>query len=143
MQEFDIKLRNESKKISLKSLKTNCVRIKFKVKGLYKKLKFKAEVSFTIIITNNIVEILNLSIENLDLFENSTSDLFFNNVYTLTTYEFLENDNKIKKIYYYLKNFINSIGVSRDGNQINAIIFNTTTGKIKKLNIRGYLRKCT
>lgn len=44
MLEFNIKLRNESKKINLSNLKSNSLKLKFKVKGLYKDNKFKGEV---------------------------------------------------------------------------------------------------
>ena len=141
MQEFNIKLRNESKKVSLKDLKTDCIKIKFKVKGLYKDLKFNAEINFVICIVNNKIEIHKLSISDLDVCDKSSSDFICNNIYTLSACDIIENEDNIKKIYNHLKLFINSIEINRDNNRINYIVFNSTNNKIRKVNIRGYARK--
>jgi hypothetical protein len=141
MQEFNIKLRNESKKVNLLNLKTNYLKIKFKIKGLYKKnFKFKGEVNFVISIINNNIEIKNLSISDLDVYNNSSSDLIYNNVYTLSACEIIENENYIKKIYNNLKEFVNSIEINKKDNKINYIVFNSSKNKIRKINIKGYAR---
>lgn len=140
MQEFDIKLRNEIKKISLNELKADCIKIKFKVKGKYKDLKFKAEIIFIIKIVNNKIEIHDLSICELNICESSSSEFICNNIYTLTSCKVIENKNNIKKIYNFLKHFINSIEINKTKNQINFIVFKTTD-KINKINIKGYARK--
>ena len=141
MHEFNIKLRNESKKVSLIDLKTNCIKIKFKIKGLYKNLKLKGEVNFVICIINNKIEINKLSIEDLDVYNNSSSDFIFDNVYTLSAYEIVQNKDNIKKIYNNLKELVNSIEINKENNYINYIVFNSSKNKIRKLNIKGYVRK--
>jgi hypothetical protein len=143
MQKFNIKLRNDFKKVSLKELKTNCVKLKFKVRGLYKKLKFKAEVNFIACVIGDKNEIHNLSISDLDVCDGSSSDLVYNNFYTLTACDIIENEDCTRKIYNHLKNFINSIVINKNQNQnqVDYIVFNSSKNKIKKLNIKGYVRK--
>jgi hypothetical protein len=141
MQEFNIKLRNNSIKVNLKDLKTDYIKIKFKVKGLYKNLKFKAEVNFIVYIVNNKFEIHKLCICNLDICNILSSDFVCNNIYTSSICDIIKNEDYIKKIYNQLKYFINSIEINKDNNQINSIVFNSVNNKIKKINIRGYARK--
>ena len=141
MLKFKIKLRNESKKISLKDLKTNCIKIKFKVSGLYKNLKFKAEVNFVICIIDDKIEIYNLFISDLDVCDNSSSDFVCENIYTLTPYDVIKSEDNTRKIYNNLKNFLNSVVINKNDKQINSIVFDSSKNKIKKLNIKGYARK--
>ena len=142
MLEFNIKLRNESKKINLSNLKSNSLKLKFKLKGLYKDNKFKGEVYLLIKLENDKLHIIDVSINDLNIIDcNSSSNDIFDNVYTMAAFDLINNDNVNKKVYTHLKNFIHNIQITSDKNLITSIIFDSRNSKVKKLNIKGYVRK--
>jgi hypothetical protein len=142
MLEFNIKLRNDVKKLSLSKLKSNSLKLKFKVKGLYKDNKFRGEVYLVIKLENGKLKIVDVSIYDLNVIDcKSSSEYIFNNVYTMTAYDVINDENVTKKVYNYLKNLINNIQITTDKNLITSIVFDLRDSKIRKLNIKGYVRK--
>lgn len=142
MLEFNIKLRNESKKLNLSNLKSNSLKLKFKVKGLYKDNKFRGEVYLLIKLENGKLHMFDVSINDLNIIDcSSSSNDIFDNVYTIAAFDLINNDNLNKKVYTHLKNFINNIQITSDKNLITSIIFDSINSKVKKLNIKGYVRK--
>lgn len=142
MIEYNIKLRNEAKKISLKNLNSDSIKIKFKLKGIYKNIKFKGEISLIIHSKNNKFEINKLIISDLDISgKNSSSNSLSKNVYTLSIFETNNDEKNIKHIYKYLKYFVNSLNIKIENNLIDSIVFNNINSNIKKINIIGYARK--
>jgi len=142
MEEFKIKLRNNKKDLILTKLNTDSIKVKFRIKGLYKEIKFKSEVSVKIFIKHNNIKIKDLSICDIDLFDSkSSSDYMFSNPYNLNFNELtIDNDGNIKKIYNHIKDFINSIKITKNQNLISSLAFNSENSKIKKMNIKGYVR---
>lgn len=142
MLEFNIKLRSDSKKISISNLNSDSLKLKFKVKGLYKDKFFSGEVYLIVKLENNKLNIIDLSINDLDVKKcNSSYDDIFTNIYTLTAFDLIDNENITKKVYNSLKTFINGVKITSDKNLITSIIFDSTNSKFRKLNIKGYVRK--
>lgn len=142
MIEYHIKIRNDAKKINLSNLKSDSLKFKFKLKGLYKEHKFKAEVSLIVALVNNKLKITDVSIYDLDVdVHKSSSDIIFKNIYTTIPSEFIDNENLIKKIYKKLKSFIYNFQITKNNDSITSIVFDSRNSKIKKLNIKGYVRK--
>jgi hypothetical protein len=52
-------------------------------------------------IVNDKIEIHNLSISDLDIFGDSSSEFVYNNIYTCTAYDIIENEDNTRKIYKY------------------------------------------
>lgn len=142
MIELNIKLRNDAKKLSLSNLKSDSLKIKFKVKGLYKNIKFGGEIYLIIKLKNGKLKIIEDSIHDLNIVESkSSSDEIFNNVYTMISNDFINSENVTKKIYKHLKKIINNIKIKFNEDLITSIIFDLRNSKIIKLNIKGYIRK--
>jgi hypothetical protein len=141
MLEFNIKLRNDAKKLSLSNLKSNSLKLKLKVKGLYKNHKFRAEIYLIIKLENNKLKIVDISIYDFNIVECSSSSLdVFDNIYTIKLFDSIDNKNINKKVYNHLKTFINNIKITSDKNLINSFVFDSTNSKIRKINIKGYVR---
>lgn len=145
MSEFNIKLRNESKKVDLKSFNSNFIKIKAKLKGKYKDIKFKAEIILKIRYKNNSLEIIENSISNLELNKNNSySGFIYDNIYTLNSFSSsdLYSDDKItKKIYTQLKLFLNKVKISHNDLILTSIIFDNENLKISKINMKGNIKK--
>lgn len=145
MSEFNIKLRNESKKIDIKPLNSNYLKIKAKLKGKYPNIKFKAEILLKIRYKNNSLKIVENSISGLELFKiNSSSDFVYDDIYTLNSFSSsdLYSDGKtIKKIYSQLKLFFNKIKISHNNQILTSIVFDNKNLKISKINMKGLIRK--
>lgn len=172
MLEFKIKLRNDEKKLDLIKLNSNSIKIKLKLTGIYDKTKFKAKVSFIIYLNNNSLQILDLSIVDLEILKNksnksnkskllssssssSSSDNIWENAYILALDDFMKNNNenlnsnsneKSKRktytiIYNNLKKIIGSIQIIKNNGIINSLIFDAKNSLIRKINLKGYVRK--
>ena len=142
MIKLDLKLRKKSKSIDLTELNVNSIKIKFKIKGIYKNTKFKAEISFKLFIINDEIKIRDLTICDLDIYDSESSDSSDSsgcNPYMLNIDEKFCDKNNIKKIYKEIKNFIKSIKITQKNNLIDLLTFNLNN-KLKKINIKGYIR---
>lgn len=155
MFDFKLKIRNHKKEINLSKLSSSNIKIKFKLKGLYKNSNFKAGVSFIIDLKNNKLKISNLLIYKLEFEKknNSSSDDIWKNIYTTSIKDPFNsninsnsdddcyNEHNRKNIYNNIKFFINSIQIKHNNEIITSIILNSVKNPIKKLNIKGYVRK--
>lgn len=85
---------------------------------------------------------IDVSINHLNIIDcSSSSNDIFDNVYTMAAIDLINNDDVNKKVYRHLKHFINNIQITSDKNLITSIIFDSRNSKVKKLNIKGYVRK--
>jgi hypothetical protein len=157
MKSFNVKLRDNKKKIIISSLNTNSIKIKFKLKGLYKKnIKFASEVSFKVVISQNNIKLFDVLVHNLEQIHNllsssSSSSSGLNDIYKVSDNAGYDSESSlscdggcINKIYNYIKLFIKSTKFSVEKKIFNSVIFSlkkNKINKINKINIRGYVRK--
>ncbi len=153
MSEFKLKL-YQNKNSVVNSKQCEPFKVVMKLKGIYKKYKFSAKVSFKVSINSNKVQIKDLKIDDIVAKSKSKycnkdnywmSDYNIDDIYNLhlssssssSSCSKSSNESIDAMIYEQIKKFVKNINLNVSNNCVNSLLFTITNTKISKMKVKG------